>query len=515
MSVKHTFKLLWLFFAVSVLSACGSESNADSANVTPPLAVSNVSQADIAINQTIVEKIELNALLKGNDTDKLIQLTQITFTDAKLASCVESTAKKNRWKTVGEMVKLDCADKGINSIGGIQNLTSLKSLDLQLNAITMLTPMAKLTALSHLNLAGNGLVNIEPLANLVALTHLELGVAQRLGSAVNSIRNISALADLTSLILLDLGGNQISNISPLQNLPALTEVHLFGNQIRDIQVLLNIPNATVINLYDNDNITCAELNELESVVMEGRVDRPSDCIFTLDILISDISFPDQNLKSCVLDTASSEGWITLNEMTSLDCDEQYITNLTGLESLKALNQLDLRSNQIISISPLFNLTATANINLSVNEQIACLRLDALEAVLGSGVVNRPANCAPVTLITDLDFVDPILEACVRYTARLYQWTIIDEMVSLRCGINQSKAKIKDLRGIDQLTALENIHLGGRLYDSNDINDISALFYLNKTNLIDLSANKAIACHDLDVLEASLNVTVNRPKHCRY
>jgi internalin A len=467
MSARPTFKTIWLLFVASVLSACGDNSDAD--NIVPAPA-----------NITVDKPTAISSVSAKSSNN--ISLDQITFTDAKLASCVENTAKVNNWTNAHQVTNLSCANKGINSIGGIQHLTALQLLDLKLNQITALTPMAQLTALRELDLSGNGLVNIDPLASLTSLTHLNLGVT-RLSNTKNNIRNISALANLTSLTSLDLANNQISDISALSNLDSLTRLQLSGNQIRDINVLFNIDYTAHVSLGDNNNITCAELNELETIVTEGRVARPDDCIFTLDILIADINFPDPKLKACVLDSASSEGWMTISEMTSLACDAQGLTELTGLQSLKALNYLDLRTNQAINISPLFELTATGEIDLSDNQQIACVKLDALEAILGTGVVTRGTSCSNVTLLSDLDFVDPVLEACVRYTADVYQWQKIDEMVSLHCD-NNSEGKIQDLRGIEQLIALQNIEFDDRLN-----------------------------CDDLDSLEHSLNATIVRPQGC--
>jgi hypothetical protein len=84
------------------------------------------------------------------------------------------------------------------------------------------------------------------------------------------------------------------------------------------------------------------------------------------------------------------------------------------------------------------------------------------------------------------------------------------MTSLRCD-NASSKKIEDLRGIEQLIALENIQLEGRLASANDI---TALFSLAAASNIDLSANTQVACHDLDNLENTLSATIIRPVNCR-
>ena len=65
----------------------------------------------------------------------------------------------------------------------------------------------------------------------------------------NQISDISALANLTSLVELQLGENQITDISPLANLNHLTELELSGNQISDISALANLTNLTVLRLF--------------------------------------------------------------------------------------------------------------------------------------------------------------------------------------------------------------------------------------------------------------------------
>ncbi|NQZ08764.1 MAG: hypothetical protein HRT35_16535, partial [Algicola sp.] len=134
MSAKPTFKIVWLCFVALVLSACGGKSNGNvsAANQAqlPTQPAAPQSSANTPATQTVDSKKTPVA------TSATLNIDQITFTDAKLANCVDAVAKANKWTTAAQINTLNCASKGINSIGGIQNLTSLKLLDLGLNNIT-------------------------------------------------------------------------------------------------------------------------------------------------------------------------------------------------------------------------------------------------------------------------------------------------------------------------------------------------------------------------------------------
>ena len=96
----------------------------------------------------------------------------------------------------------------IESLVGIQNLTSLTELNLITNLITDISLLSGLTSLQLLELGGNSISDISPLNGLTSLQRLHLNF--------NLITDISALSGLTGLKNLVLDGNPgISNIQPL------------------------------------------------------------------------------------------------------------------------------------------------------------------------------------------------------------------------------------------------------------------------------------------------------------
>ena len=109
-------------------------------------------------------------------------------------------------------------------------------------------------------------------------------------------------------------------------------------------------------------------------------------------LLNDEPFSDANLQSCVLGEAAANGWITVDEVTALDCASSAITDLAGIQGLTALNSLDLSNNPFTHITALESLTNLQSLDLSGNTQLLCADLDDLDAALGAGVVTRPAGC---------------------------------------------------------------------------------------------------------------------------
>ena len=109
---------------------------------------------------------------------------------------------------VSGLTRLDAEQAGIESLVGIQNLTSLTNLDLGHNSITDISALSGLTSLERLRLGSNSITDIRALSGLTGLTRITLGS--------NSISGISALSGLTSLETLRLDNNRgVTDLRPL------------------------------------------------------------------------------------------------------------------------------------------------------------------------------------------------------------------------------------------------------------------------------------------------------------
>ncbi len=133
-----------------------------------------------------------------------------------------------------------------------------------------------------------------------------------------------------------------------------------------------------------------------------------DCIYKP---IAEIVFAVPELRDCVAFEQDHDEFCT-EDITSLDCPFQPLTDLGGIEQLTGLVDLDLSDqyfadHNITDVSPLFSLTGLTGLDLTGNDGIPCTQLDQLDVILGPGVVVRP-NCNNATLYNIADYT-PLVE----------------------------------------------------------------------------------------------------------
>ncbi len=161
--------------------------------------------------------------------------------------------------------------------------------------------------------------------------------------------------------------------------------------------------------------------------------------------VSDISFIDVNLSICLSDLELNTDTI-VSSITSLDCSEMSIVDLSGIEELTELNTLLLHTNQISDISPLANLTALTKLWLH-NNQISDI----------SPVTNLTALTELWSSANQINDVSPL-----------------SNLIALT-GLGLHTNQIGDIAPLANLTALTELWLY-----NNQISDISTI--LNWTNL---------------------------------
>ena len=185
-----------------------------------------------------------------------------TFEDTNLVVAVRFAL------LVGPQVDLTCGlvagptelaapSAGVESLVGMQNLTSLTDLNLTSNSINDISSLSGLTSLTDLNLTFNFISDINSLAELTSLMVLRLGD--------NMISNINVLSGLTSLTDLSLRINTITDISALSGLASLTQLRLDANTITDISALSGLTNLTSLWLFENSVSDISALSGLTSL----------------------------------------------------------------------------------------------------------------------------------------------------------------------------------------------------------------------------------------------------------
>lgn len=185
----------------------------------------------------------------------------VTFADPALESMVrDAMGKPNGDITVAEaktVTSLDLAfaewqkyvsdNDPIRSISGLENFTSLESLDLSGNTITDLAPLSALTSLRALILTGCVAEDYTPLASLTNLRVLILDHS--------TIADPTPLLALSNLNCLYLEGSQIRNYMPLADIRASLE-------LADFDVAFTLAELG-FTFNDNDNMALYETDKYD------------------------------------------------------------------------------------------------------------------------------------------------------------------------------------------------------------------------------------------------------------
>ena len=263
------------------------------------------------------------------------------------------------------LTRLYLAGNEIRDLTPLANMTHLSVLVLDSNEIRDLTPLAKLTQLTTLWLGFNQITDVTPLANLTELTWLELNQNQirditplqnltHLTSLILQfnqiddtrplkklvdlrvlyidnnplIDDISGLADMTKLKLLQLPKPLITDITPLSRLTNLVELDIRENQIRDITPLANLTNLRALTISVNPITDITPLSRLTNLVE----------LYMWECQISDIT-----------------AIVNMTQLEYFTASKNKITDITPLTNLTQLKGVNVSNNQITDASPLTRL----------------------------------------------------------------------------------------------------------------------------------------------------------------
>ncbi len=137
-----------------------------------------------------------------------------------------------RMNLSNELQRTISEETPIKDLSGLENFTSLETLDLSNHAVTDISPLAGLTKLTTLSLAGNPVTDVEPLAKLTNLKLLILSNCQA--------EDYSVLSNLVNLQVLLLDNSTISDVFPLASLTNLQTLYLDKSSAEDFSSLENI-----------------------------------------------------------------------------------------------------------------------------------------------------------------------------------------------------------------------------------------------------------------------------------
>ena len=176
-----------------------------------------VQSAGVAIDNTNFPDANFRTIVEYYDTNK-----DSSLSDTEIAAVEE----------------IDCYDKGISNLKGIEYFTALRSLNCGYNQLTSLD-VSKNTALTNLYCSRNQLTALDVSKN-TALTCLDCRSSQL--TALDVSKN-------TALTYLDCGNNQLTSLDVSKN-TALTDLDCDKNQLTS----LDVSNTDMDELNCDDNI---------------------------------------------------------------------------------------------------------------------------------------------------------------------------------------------------------------------------------------------------------------------
>ena len=261
-----------------------------------------------------------------------------------------------------DATELQLDGKGLREVGALEEFTEVRTLNLSNNEIGDLRPLMRLSKLETLNLAGNEIQDLRPLLGLPMLKKLDV--------SDNLIVETATVGAISTLEELNLSGNRIGEFSGLGKLSKLSNLDLSNTGVRDavLPTLYGLKSLIRLNLQENSGLSDRAISSLKAAV--------SGCTILTSELVYEVEFAGHTVRSDEKHLAFPAGGITdltglnrLNRLEELDLSNNEIANLYAFQVCacrETLRTLNLSGNRISDISPLNTLTVLEELDLSNN-----------------------------------------------------------------------------------------------------------------------------------------------------
>jgi Leucine-rich repeat (LRR) protein len=284
---------------------------------------------------------------------------------------------------VSPITSLNCQNRGICDLTGLEALTNLYSLDLAQNSISNIDSLMQLEGLHDLWLQWNAITNIPVLASLPCLEMLSI--------EQNLITDISSLSQATNMRTLYMSGNQIADISCVANMKRLERIYMADNAISNISAVDGLSSLRELIVPRNMVTNISVVASLPALSILDAGENPIGQSMTnvsAAIGLTRLHVWDTGITS--LDFISA-----LTNMTLLHAGANQFVSLAPLASLSTITELRVQNNPFISsVSPLATMTNLNIVDLGDTsvDDIAALLTNAASGGLGAGDTVYLYNC---------------------------------------------------------------------------------------------------------------------------
>lgn len=269
-----------------------------------------------------------------------------------------------------EVKELDLSGMGLTNIAAVAECRNLEKLNISNNKISDLYAVMNLPQLSWLNASNNLIGDMRP---LMGLKNLDTVLA-----AGNRVAATAAFGSMENLRVLDLSNNPIGDFSGFENMPKIQILGLTKTGLNDegIKYLDELYSLQRLGIEDNPDLSGESVDELKGA-LRGCIINHSELHYSVafgEIKVrSDAK--DLDLSSCSLSNISP---ITnMTALVNVNLSSNSIENVYYLQyslSKFSIKTLDLSSNSITDISPLAALTGLEELNLANNNISSAAKL---------------------------------------------------------------------------------------------------------------------------------------------
>ncbi|WP_369013403.1 T9SS type A sorting domain-containing protein [Flavobacterium anhuiense] len=378
------------------------------------------------------------------------------------------------------------------------NISNITSLNVSSKSISDLTGIQDFTSLTTLNCAKNSLASLDLSNNKNLKT---LYCEQNLLTTLD-------LSNNTSLITLQCSNNKLQNVNISKNL-ALKNLYCVNNQLTNIDVSNNTlleqfycfgNQLTSLNVTKNLNLLGLEcgLNKLTTLDVSKNtlmyyLECYSNQLTSLDVTKNSALFHLNFFNNQLISIDLSDN-ILLKE---LYCSDNQLKSL-DLSKNNALTNLDCKNNKLTALN-LKNgnnvLLATIDLNFKQNPDLTCIQVDNVTysntnwPTAKDATASFSENCDNIS-IPDSRFEQKLIDLGIDTDGLNGKITIAN--ASSVTNLNLSNSNVTDLTGIEYFTSLITLDVSNNQLTTVDVSKNLELETLNASSnqltTLDLSKN---------------------------
>ena len=217
--------------------------------------------------------------------------------------------------------------------------------------------------------------------------------------------------------------------------------------------------------------------------------------------------PNLALDICINEAKREQNVKEPSSLKRLSCTNRYVTDISRLTSLTALEELDLSLNDIIDVTPLSSLKQLRSLKLDGNREL--MSIEGLEGLTDLGVLKL--HCAGLTRIDPIKELRKLrhLDVSCNELTDLSAITNLDRLETLNIDTNRALADIKPVANKPDLEVITMYHTA--------VSDLSPLMANEKLRSINLGGGRGVfSCEQVEKLRARLvkRGMMRGPRNCQ-